>query len=77
MKVKNFRMDELLIADKKFRSRLFVGTGKFSSNNMMGLAVSASGSGLVTVALKRFNFNDREDDMLKHLKQPGPSYYLN
>lgn len=71
MKVKYYRMDELLIADKKFRSRLFVGTGKFSSNNMMGLAVSASGSGLVTVALKRFNVNDKEDDMLKHLKLPG------
>ena len=64
-------MDELKLADKIFQSRLFVGTGKFSSNEMMGRAVSASGSELVTVALKRFNLDDNEDDMLSHLKLPG------
>ena len=64
-------MDKLLIGDKEFNSRLFVGTGKFSSNEIMGKAVTASASELVTVALKRFNINDREDDMLKHLKIPG------
>ena len=64
-------MDKLILGDKKFDSRLFIGTGKFSSNEVMGKAVAASASELVTVALKRFNINDKEDDMLKHLKIPG------
>ena len=64
-------MDRFIIGDKEFNSRLFVGTGKFSSNDIMGRAVAASASELVTVALKRFNINDKEDDMLKHLKIPG------
>lgn len=64
-------MDKLIIGDKEFYSRLFVGTGKFSSNEIMGKAVVASGSELVTVALKRFNVNDKEDDMLMHLNIPG------
>lgn len=64
-------MDKLLIGDKAFNSRLFIGTGKFSSNEMMGKAAKASASELVTVALKRFNINDKEDDMLKHLEIPG------
>lgn len=64
-------MNKLTIGDKQFNSRLFLGTGKFSSNEIMGKAVAASASELVTVALKRFNPNDEEDDMLKHLKIPG------
>lgn len=64
-------MDKLLIGDRSFNSRLFVGTGKFSSNEVMGKAVAASDSELVTVALKRFDINDKEDDMLKHLRIPG------
>lgn len=61
----------LKIADKEFSSRLFVGTGKFSSNEQMQQAVKASGSELVTVALKRVDMNDSDDDMLKHLNLPG------
>lgn len=64
-------MDKLIIGDKEFNSRLFIGTGKFSSNEIMGKAVAASASELATVALKRFNVNDKEDDMLKHLNIPG------
>lgn len=64
-------MEVLKIANKTFNSRLFVGTGKFSSNDVMGRAVAASGSQLVTVALKRFDPNDKEDDMLTHLRIPG------
>ncbi len=43
-------MTPLIIADKAFGSRLFMGTGKFSSNHEMQRAVEASGSELVTVA---------------------------
>lgn len=64
-------MKELVIADKKFGSRLFVGTGKFSSSEMMAKAVAASGSELVTVALKRVELNNPQDDMLEHLHLPG------
>jgi thiazole synthase len=61
-------MDNLIIADKKFSSRLFTGTGKFSSSALMEQALLASGSQLVTVALKRVNVTNREDDVLKHLE---------
>ena len=60
----------LKIADKTFSSRLFTGTGKFSSSELMEDALLASGSELVTVALKRVDLNNRKDDILIHLKHP-------
>jgi len=61
----------LKIADKIFRSRLFTGTGKFSSSEQMEAALLASGSELVTVALKRVNVKNHElDDLLIRLKHP-------
>lgn len=60
----------LKIADKTFSSRLFTGTGKFSSSELMEDALLASGSELVTVALKRVDMNNRKDDILIHLKHP-------
>lgn len=64
-------MDKLTIADKTFSSRLFTGTGKFSSNQSMREAITASGSELVTVALKRVDMKSRADDMITHLQIPG------
>ena len=64
-------MKPLKIADKTFTSRLFVGTGKFGSNDLMREAVAASGSQLVTVALKRVEIENENDDLLAHLKLPG------
>lgn len=61
----------LQIHDKSFRSRLFLGTGKFSSNGVMRAAVQASGSQLVTVALKRVDVREDHQDMLNHLDLPG------
>ncbi|MDR1273854.1 MAG: thiazole synthase [Odoribacteraceae bacterium] len=58
----------LQIADKHFTSRLFVGTGKFSSARLMAEAIVASGTQLVTVALKRVNPGDADDDLLLHLR---------
>jgi len=61
----------LKIADTIFNSRLFTGTGKFSSSALMEEALIASGSELVTVALKRVDVNnDDTDDILRHLKLP-------
>ena len=65
-------MEKLTIGGTDFASRLFVGTGKFSSNAVMAEAVAASGSELVTVALKRLDAeNSAEDDMLRHVLRPG------
>lgn len=60
--------DILQIADKKFQSRLFLGTGKFGSSQLMEEAVLASKTELVTVALKRVDVKGGEDDILNHLQ---------
>ncbi|NRF41866.1 thiazole synthase [Pedobacter foliorum] len=60
----------LKIADKIFKSRLFTGTGKFSSATEMERALLASESELVTVALKRVDLKDNDDDILIHLNHP-------
>lgn len=57
-------MNELIIADKKFNSRLLVGTGKFSSSQVMAEAVEAADAQIVTVALRRVDITDKNDDML-------------
>ena len=58
--------DKLIIGGREFDSRLFVGTGKFSSNKLMLESIIASGSEMITVAMKRIDMdNAREDDMLK------------
>ena len=61
-------MQTLKIADRTFASRLFTGTGKFSSNEQMRRAILASESELVTVALKRVELDDTNDDILAHLR---------
>jgi thiazole synthase len=63
-------MKPLQIADKIFHSRLFTGTGKFSSSSEMEISLLASGSELVTVALKRIDMYDEKDDILQHLNHP-------
>ncbi len=60
----------LKVADKLFNSRLFTGTGKFSHPELMEAALVESGSELVTVALKRVDINDAQDDILVHLRHP-------
>jgi thiazole synthase len=63
-------MDDLLnVGEEKLGSRLFLGTGKFSSTQAMIDAVKASGSELVTVALRRFNRDQAEDDLYGPLSQ--------
>ena len=74
----------LTIADKTFHSRLFTGTGKFGSSVLMEEAIVASGSELVTVALRRVDVQRQAgawqggtwqaggqgDDILYHLRHP-------
>ena len=64
-------MERLIIGGHEFSSRLFLGTGKFSSNALMTDAIKASGSQMVTVALRRIDTANREDDMLRHVTLPG------
>ena len=62
--------DNLTIGGREFESRLFVGTGKFSSPDLMQQAVLASKSQMITVAMKRVNMlNEATDDMLTHINR--------
>ncbi|MBS0850042.1 thiazole synthase [Citrobacter sp. JGM124] len=61
----------LKIADKNFTSRLFTGTGKFASSQVMTAAIRASGSQLVTMAMKRVDLRQHSDDILRPLQEAG------
>jgi len=63
-------MNELIIGGRTFGSRLFVGTGKFRSNDEMANAIAASGTEMVTVAMKRVDMTNPADDMLTHVRRP-------
>src|SRR5918997_5318905 len=57
-------MDTLIIAGKRFTSRLIVGTGKYSSPAVMVKAHEASGADMVTVAVRRVNISNRQEESL-------------
>lgn len=57
-------MDKLIIADREFNSRLLIGTGKFASCELMAKAIEKSGTEIVTVALRRVDISNENDDML-------------
>ncbi|MCB4203928.1 thiazole synthase [Deferribacterales bacterium Es71-Z0220] len=59
--------NELIIDGRKFKSRLMIGTGKFQSNEVMKQAIEASGAEIVTVALRRVDIENPEDDLLRHI----------
>ena len=65
-------MEPLKIADKVFSSRLFIGTGKFSSGQAMSRAVQASGAEITTVALRRVEMSgdkiQDEDSLIDRLQ---------
>ncbi|MDX2150132.1 MAG: thiazole synthase [Bryobacteraceae bacterium] len=56
--------DTLRIAGREFRSRLFVGTGKYRSHQEMARCHEASGAEVVTVAVRRVNLTDRSKESL-------------
>jgi thiazole synthase len=62
--------DQLVIAGKEFGSRLFLGTGKFPSNAALAAAIEASGTEMVTVALRRVD-PSAEEDILDALPPEG------
>ena len=70
--------DILTIGGREFTSRLFVGTGKFSSPDIMLEAVKASESQMITVAMKRINMlNEATDEMLTHINRDHVQFLPN
>ena len=61
----------LIIAGKSFSSRLFTGTGKFPNSSIMQKALIESGSELATMALKRVDVSNPEDNILKPIVNAG------
>src|SRR5271154_1863416 len=68
--------DSLIIAGREFRSRLLLGTGKFSSNETMAGALEASGCEIVTVALRRADLSGKHDPFANILDFIDPKKYL-
>src|SRR3954462_122479 len=66
----------LVIAGREFQSRLFVGTGKFSSPEAMREALAASGTQIVTVALRRADLTGKKDPFANILEFIDPDRYL-
>jgi len=67
---------KLKIADREFTSRLLVGTGKFGSNELMRDALVASGTEIVTVALRRADISGRADPFANILEFIDPKKFL-
>src|SRR5687768_4828152 len=64
------------IAGREFRSRLMIGTGKFSSPEAMRDALAASGTEIVTVALRRADLSGKKDPFANILEFIDPKRYL-
>ena len=60
--------DSLVVGGKTFNSRVFIGTGKFSSGSALSDVIKASGTEMVTVAMKRANPKRENDSILKYLR---------
>ncbi len=69
-------MSTLTIAGREFSSRLFLGTGKFPSNESMRAALAASGTQIVTVALRRADLSGKRDPYANILEFIDSEKYL-
>lgn len=67
----------LTIGGKTFGSRLFLGTGKFSSSEVMKKAIEASGTEMVTVALRRVDLENPQDDIMSALDRSRYTFLPN
>ena len=70
------KTDNLIIAKKKFKSRLIVGTGKYKSMKECAKAVRLSGAEIVTVAVRRVNIVDKKKPLLMDYIDPKKITYL-
>ena len=64
------KKDSLIIANKKFNSRLIVGTGKYKSMSECAKAIKLSGAEIVTVAVRRVNISDKNKPLLMDYIDP-------
>ena len=64
------------IADREFRSRLMVGTGKYASNDQMVRSIEASGAEVITVAVRRVNLDRSKDEGVLHHLDPSQYFLL-
>jgi thiazole synthase len=69
-------LSKLRIADRTFDSRLLVGSGKFANNSLMRDTLEASGTQIVTVALRRANLSGGHDPFADILDFIDPNRYL-
>ena len=68
--------DKLIIAKKKFKSRLIVGTGKYKNMLECAKAIKLSGAEIVTVAVRRVNISDKKKPLLMDYIDPKKITYL-
>lgn len=68
--------DPLVVAGRRFQSRLLVGTGKYRDFEETAQAIAASGADIVTVAVRRVNVTDRDKPMLIDYVDPKTYTYL-
>jgi len=68
--------DPLIIAGRRFASRLIIGTGKYASYAQNAAAAEAAGAEMVTVALRRVNLSDPDEDRLQDHVSPAAYTYL-
>ena len=68
--------DNLKISNKKYKSRLIVGTGKYKNFNECAKAIKLSGAEIVTVAVRRVNISDRKKPLLMDFIDPKKITYL-
>jgi thiazole synthase len=68
--------DPLIVADRRYHSRLLVGTGKYKDFAETARAIEASGAEIVTVAVRRVNVTDRNQPMLVDYVDPRRYTYL-
>ena len=76
MEVAKLKSDKLIIAKKKFNSRLIVGTGKYKSMSECAKAIELSGADIVTVAVRRVNISNNKKPLLMDYIDPKKITYL-
>ena len=70
------KKDKFIVANKNFKSRLIVGTGKYKTMNECAKAIKLSGADIVTVAIRRVNILDKNKPILMDYIDPKKITYL-
>jgi len=60
-------MDKLILGGHEFNSRLLIGTGKYGSNDILPKVIKESDSQIITMALRRVDLDNREENILTHI----------